>query len=99
MTVFDNIKNLNIDEFVDWLDENILCDNAPWWKHFDDNYCSKCIAEIDNRNHKCGYCELNGKCRYFQDLDNIPDRKQIIKMWLASEFVENGNSEIKFIED
>lgn len=99
MTVFDNIKNKNIDDLVDWLDENFTCDNAPWWKWWDENYCSKCIAEIDNHENKCGYCELNGKCKYFQHLEDIPDSKQTIKMWLESEFTENENSEIKLRSD
>ena len=56
----------------------------------DDNYCSKCesiIAYVKefNRECECAWCELNGKCKYFQELDNIPDNKQVIKMWLEGE--------------
>ena len=39
---------------------------------------------------ECAYCELadeNGvrKCRFFQDLDHVPDHLEIIKMWLEEE--------------
>lgn len=40
------------------------------------NYCG---------NIECGWCEINRKCKYFQDLDYIPDNEEIIKMWLESE--------------
>lgn len=90
MTVFDNFKNKNIDELVDWLDEYGAFDNSPWTKYFDNNYCSECESEYAyieefNSERECSYCELNNKCRFFQDLDDTPDNKQIIKMWLESE--------------
>lgn len=39
---------------------------------------------------ECAYCELedeSGKkrCRFFPDLDDIPDNKLIIKLWLSEE--------------
>ena len=36
-------------------------------------------------NIECGYCEVNGRCRYFEDMDEVPDNTEIIKMWLESE--------------
>ena len=32
---------------------------------------------------ECAYCELEGKCRFFADLDEAPDNLTTIKMWLA----------------
>lgn len=29
--------------------------------------------------------EVNGKCKYFQELDDIPSIRQITKMWLEKE--------------
>lgn len=87
MTVFDNIKSKNIDELAKWIDEHFDFDYAPYVMWFDEHYCTKCIAELyteDNAN-KCAWCELNGKCKFFKELDNIPDNKDIIKMWLESE--------------
>ena len=90
MTVFNEVKSKNIDEFVDWLDEVGMYDGSPWIKFWDDNYCSKCEPEVvedpDTGGEFCNmYCELHDKCNYFKDMDDIPSIKQIIKMWLESE--------------
>lgn len=91
MKVFDSIKNKNIDELAEWLDEYCDFDSAPWWKYWDENYCSKCESiESESANDfgyaaEYAYCELNGNCRFFKDMKEIPDSKQIIKMWLESE--------------
>lgn len=89
MRVFDIIKNKNIDELAEWLDKYCLFDNAPWLWWWDKNYCNKCETVIeysDELKDKCEFtwCELNGKCKYFQNLNDIPDSKQMIKMWLES---------------
>ncbi|MBO5828828.1 MAG: hypothetical protein J6R59_10325 [Paludibacteraceae bacterium] len=89
MTVFENIKNKNIDEFVNWLSEHCSFDYAPWWKWWDENYCKKCESEtayVEAFEKECehAYCELNGNCRFFLDMGDIPDEKQVIKMWLES---------------
>lgn len=91
MTVFENVKSKNIDEFVDWLDKVGMHDGSPWMKFFDDNYCKKCEPEVaddpDAGWQLCNmYCELHDKCKYFKDIDNVPSIKQIIKMWLESEY-------------
>ena len=89
MKVFDNIKNKNIDEFAEWLDEHCHFDYAPWWKWWDENYCGKCesIVFTDDEDYKkeFAYCEHYGNCRFFNEMEKIPDNKQIIKMWLESE--------------
>lgn len=86
MIVFDMIKNKNIDELVDWIDEHFAFDSAPYWYWWDKNYCSKCetIASLDDEG-EFAYCEVHNNCRFFKDMDKIPDTKQIIKMWLLSE--------------
>lgn len=90
MTVFENIKLKNIDEFSEWLDKHGRYDYSAWSKWWDDNYCLKCeavtayVQELHGE-HECAWCELNGKCKFFQELDDIPDNKQIIKLWLESE--------------
>lgn len=90
MTVFENIKSKNIDEFVEWLDKYGAFDISPWSNWFDDNYCKKCGREIAyieelHGQHECGWCELHGKCKFFEDLEEVPDNKQIIKLWLELE--------------
>ena len=86
MTVFDNIKSKNIDELVEWIDEHFYFDDAPYWKWWDEHYCKKCIDEkSEDNSSEFAWCELNGKCKFFKEMDNIPDNKDIIKMWLESE--------------
>lgn len=50
---------------------------AGWYRCPD--YCSYIEDTVE-----CGYCEVNGKCRYFQDMDEVPSNKEIIKMWLQT---------------
>lgn len=90
MTVFESIKNKNIDELAEWLEEHGDFDNAPWWQWWDENYCNKCeseVAYVPEFNKKCefAWCEINGKCKFFKEMDEMPNNKQIVKMWLESE--------------
>lgn len=92
MTVFEYITSMSVDELAEWLDEHGMFDGSPWMNWFNKNYCLKCESEtvripnIDGeRVEEAGWCELHGKCKYFQDMDEIPDNKAIIKMWLEKE--------------
>ncbi len=90
MKVFDNIKNKNIDELVEWLDTYGQHDGAPWYEWWNENYCNKCKPEIGHavdidRDLEFAWCELHKKCKYLQNINDVPDSKQIIKMWLESE--------------
>ncbi len=38
-----------------------------------------------NGDLDCAYCELENKCRFFPELDDIPDNLETIKMWLMKE--------------
>jgi len=90
VTVFEKIKSMNIDEFAEWFDEHCSHDTDPcitWWNN---NYCKKCDGVIghyedSDRKIEFSYCELYDKCRFFQDLDEVPDTKQMTKLWLESE--------------
>ena len=92
MKIFDSIINKNIDELAEWLDEHCDFDGALWWKWCDKNYCGECEPiESESTNvfgypiGECAYCEINGNCRFFKEMEEIPNSKQIIKMWLESE--------------
>jgi hypothetical protein len=94
MTVFENINSKNIDELVEWLDKNGASDGNPWILWFDKTYCRKCESVVGympnilpdwSGEHEFAWCELNHKCKYFQNMEKIPDRKQTIKLWLESE--------------
>lgn len=95
MTVFDNFKNKNIDELAEWLSEYGSYDQALYWRWWDKNYCDKCEGVMLKRedggyDHESEYawCELNHKCKFFQEKNEIPSSKEIIKMWLLSEVEE-----------
>lgn len=84
MTVFENIKSMNIDEFTEWFDENCVHDNDPCIKWFDETYCKNCETILkDGREY--AYCELNDNCKYSNDGMYESSRKHTIKMWLESE--------------
>ena len=91
MTIFENIKAKNIDEFSKWLDEVGNINNTPWIKWFYSHYCSKCESVIghvvdEHKDMEFAWCEVYGKCRFFLELDDTPDSRQMIKMWLESEY-------------
>lgn len=91
MTVFEKIKSMNIDEFAEWYDKYCTHDDdqcITWWN---DNYCIKCKPEIgrykdSDRDIEFCWCELHGKCKYFQDLDEVPDTLYMTRLWLESEY-------------
>ena len=90
MKVFDEIKSKNIDELAEWLDKHGVVDDSPWMQWWDKTYCSKCDPEIIETlifetKIEHAWCEVYHKCRFFQDMEETPDSKQIIKMWLESE--------------
>lgn len=85
MTIFESIKAKNIDEFTKWMKEFCDGDFAPWWQHYDKTYCKKCKPIFD-KGDEYSYCELNDKCRFFMDMDYVPDVEQTIKIWLESEY-------------
>lgn len=84
MKMIDGIKSKNVDELAEWLDKYGILDNSPWITWFDKAYCKKC-NNILMDGVEYAWCELNNKCRFFQDSEESPDTKQIIKMWLQSE--------------
>ena len=90
MRVFDYLESKNIDELVDWIDKNFIAFSTPWWKWWHTTYCNECEAEIVLNDNgfkiEYGYCELNNNCKYFQDMECVPDNKQVIKMWLESTY-------------
>lgn len=96
MTRFEKLKSMNIDELAEWLDKYGQFDGSPWMEWWDTTYCKNCPSETgylpddtgENRYYvptEFAWCELHDKCRFFQDRDNVPSIKEIIKMWLECE--------------
>ena len=90
MNNFEYIKSMNIDELAAWLDKQFeWFYDSPWEEWWSKNYCNKCeseIVKIEGRKVPVGWCELHDKCKYFQELDGIPDSKQVCKIWLEKEY-------------
>lgn len=92
MTNFEQLKAMSLSEFAEWLAKYGQFDDAPWMAWFDDNYCKKCEsikcvvdendAHFPGRIIDCAYCELKKNCKYFPALENIPNNKMTIEMWL-----------------
>ena len=90
MKVFDEFKSMNIDEFAEWLDKYGMFDGSPWLDWWDGNYCSNCDAVVCyvpylERDSKVSWCELYNKCKFFPNMNDVPNSKEIIEMWLESE--------------
>lgn len=101
MTNFKYLQSMNVDEFAEWLDKNCSFDDSPWLNDFNETYCSKCepikckYADTEeklgfksfsyNGEIDCAYCELEPHCRFFPEIEGIPNNLEIIKMWLIEE--------------
>ena len=96
MTRFEKIKLMNIDELAEWIDHYGQFDSSPWMEWWDITYCKKCSSEIgyiidhsgeNEWQTKCefAWCELHDKCKFFQDMNEVPSSKEIVKMWLECE--------------
>ena len=101
MTNFEKLKSKSLNDFAVWLDENGLFDDSPWMNWFAETYCNKCesvkcdykdVAQLygwdaypSNRKVECAYCEVHGKCKFFDEINDIPNNLDMIKMWLELE--------------
>lgn len=101
MNNFEKLQSMSIDELATWLDKNGIIDNSPWFEDFNSKYCANCESVmckyedvektlgfkplIWDDEIECGYCEVYGKCRYFEDMDDVPDGVEMVKLWLEAE--------------
>ena len=101
MTNFEKLQSMSICELAKWLDENGLVDNSPWLEDFNNKYCANCefvMCKYEDAENaigfkpcfsdddiECAYCEVYKKCRYFEDRDEVPDGKEMAKLWLEAE--------------
>lgn len=93
MKNIDKIKSKSIDKFAEWLDQYCYFENSPWTIWWNNKYCNNCPSvtgkyEDSDRELEFAWCELYGKCKFFQDIDTTPNSMQIVKMWLESEDTE-----------
>ena len=97
MTIYEQFTAMSVEELSRWLDKHGQFDGSPWMLWFEKNYCKKCesikcsyitakeklgIEPFYERSVECTYCELEKKCKFFPDIDDVPDNRDIIEMWL-----------------
>ena len=98
VTNFDFIKNMDIEDLAQFLDCYGRFEDTPWMKWFNEKYCENCESikckyegDVWNTYHEleAAYCELadNGvkRCRFFPDMNDVPNSKEICLMWLKEE--------------
>lgn len=95
MNNFEKLQSMSVEELAKWLDKHLAFDDAPHTLWFAKNYCDKCDLvegqwEGTFGTHKCefAYCEKNHKCRYFEELPEVPDDVEMVKLWLEAEVEE-----------
>ena len=101
MNNFEKLQSMSIEDLAKWLNENGIVDNSPWMENFNNKYCAKCEAVMckyedaeetvgfkpmfSDNEIECAYCEVYKKCWYFEDMDEVPDGVEIVKLWLEAE--------------
>ena len=92
MTNLTKLKSMTQEELVNWLDKYGDFDGSPWMKWFGKTYCDNCpgitckVPAFDNKEVECSFCELNHKCKFFEELERELDTKDILKLWLESNY-------------
>ncbi len=106
MTNFEQLQSMTVEELATWLDKHGQFDSSPWMEWFSSVYCDRCesikcrYADAEEKlgisplsysgEVDCAYCELEHKCRFFPDLEDIPSNKETIEMWLKEEIQNDG---------
>ena len=95
MTNFENLQQMSVEQLAQWLDKNGQLDAALWTVWFDQKYCKNCesiICRYENSVYEflCAWCELNDGCKFFPEMNKVPDNKEVIKLWLESEVTSNA---------
>lgn len=86
MTNFEYIKSLSLSQFAEWVEANVVLEDGPHIKWFDENYCMNCPPiDCGNTIQYCSFCELEEYCKFFPEIDGAPDCYEIAKMWLEAE--------------
>ena len=104
MNNFKKIKSMSVEELAEWLDQNGIIDDSPWTEYFNNKYCANCESVVCKHEDAekvlgfklcfwdddidCAYCEVYKKCRYFPDMPEVPDGKEMARLWLEAEVEE-----------
>ena len=83
MKKVDEIKSKSFNDFAEWLNDNGN-DDSPWINWFDKTYCKHCdCVSVNGKDY--AWCEVYNKCRFFPEMEEVPDCLQMTKMWLNTE--------------
>ena len=101
MNNFEKLQSMSIEELAAWLDESGAIDSSPWFEDFNNKYCANCesvICQYEDAEKAlgfepifsedgidCAHCEIYKKCRYFPDMTEVPDGKEMARLWLEAE--------------
>lgn len=90
MTNFNHLQSMSIDELTEWLDEHLSFDDAHHMIWFDQKYCKNCpeiMCKYEDSKYEfpASWCELEHKCKFFPEMDEAPNSREIVRMWLESE--------------
>ena len=93
MTQFENFKSMTLEELADWLDQYGIFEGSPWMQWWAETFCDNCepiegTYPDSNRTIEFSWCELEHKCRFFQNMDDAPNNKDIIRLWLKTTIQE-----------
>ena len=96
MNIYEKIKKMNIEKLTNRIDKYGQFDDSPWIKKKKKTYCKNCESiksrsKQYNTETSYAYCELHDNCKFFPDIEYIPDNKDIIRMWLESEMRNNND--------
>lgn len=93
-TWLEEFKMMDIDSLAEWIDKYGQFDSSPWMEWWSKKYCDNCEPimchyEDSEREFPVSWCELHdNKCKFFPEMDEAPNSKEIVKMWLESEVEE-----------
>ena len=95
MTNFEQLQSMSQNELAKWLDKHLHFEDAPHMIWFGKKYCDKCDRIEFRIEHGYGtykqtfaYCEREHKCRFFPDMNEVPDNLETLKLWLNTEAEE-----------
>lgn len=90
MTKYEQLVSSSLEGLADWLDMYGQFEGSPWMTWFNNKYCEncepiKCKYPEGTHEFNCSYCESEGKCKFFLDMEETPSNRDIIELWLREE--------------
>ena len=97
---YEQLTTFSLEDLASWLDKNGQFDGSPWITWFDEKYCKNCppielnyedsvrilnIKPFYRGTSTCAYCEQEKKCKFFPDMVETPDNRDIIELWLKEQ--------------